>query len=188
MRVAYFRGFQNPESGASWLQESPFARALLAKNPQVSFACPGSGTKPSAESADLYLIDALIENDTDTQALTELEQQLRQIWQANPRAAVVFIYSTTEDWMAEYRGKLPPAVNAQHAIAARYGVAEIDIAPRLANAAISGQWRVDEVLEEGFLLASRGHDFYGRVLADALVPTLDWKTEGEPPPLPAAAP
>lgn len=172
VKVVYYRGLADESPEIDWLKESSFAKALAAHGSKVEITRVSSLADLPAANADIYLIDATIPDSENGPALAALDATLKTLREKNPQVGLVMIYSTTPEWMLQYRKKTPPVIEEERQLASHYDMAEIDMAPQVANGAISGQWRQDEILDEGFTLGDRGYPFYAKVISESLVPAL----------------
>lgn len=194
VKVVYFRGTAGEEKNSRWLEQSPLTKAITDKGAQVKYVYSAAEGKTGseqfasampllAENPDLLIIDSTLPEHADSEALKAMENLIRSAWMKNPKTAIVLVYSPSDELQQAYKNKSIPSIMDEHRLALYYHVAEIEMAPVISAAEISGMWREDEIFDDGFSMASRGYQLYGKTLGEKLAPSLEWTVEGSPPPI-----
>ncbi len=108
-----------------------------------------------------------------------MEGIVRQIWRANPSTDIIFLYTTTRALAPPYdKGELPKAVTYDHAVAAHYGISEINVGKTLVDRLAAGAGTWETLTTDGVHPSDVGYAvcmetikvFLESHLADALAP------------------
>jgi lysophospholipase L1-like esterase len=147
------------------------------------------GAQLLSHRPDLTIVEfAVNDGGTDVQEAADgMEGIVRQALRQNPAMALVFFYTTTARYEQDYyaKGLVPPAVAAHHRVAEHYGILEVHSGPAVHQGIQNGVFTVETFFRDGVHPADIGHAFYGKVLADAIIPMLDLPPPVSKPVLPA---
>lgn len=189
LSIGYFGGLLTAEDGASALSNASWQALTTAwfkdqfpdaSIKEIGAAIDGADSLLGAfrcqtdlirQSPDLVFVEFAV-NDTGGEELRvkrSLEGIVRQIWQANPWAEIVFIYTTTKAQSSAYaNGGVPEAVGYHQAIARHYGIPEIDLGRALAERIDRGDGSWEMLTSDGVHPNDAGCAFYMTLLEDFL--------------------
>ena len=117
-----------------------------AKITEVQASIGGTGSRLGAfrieddlikHKPDLIFVEyAVNDGGDDEKSITRnMEGIVRHIWRNNPRADIVFVYTTTKSLAGAYeQGALPNAIIFDHKIAEFYGIPEVNVGKTLFDA------------------------------------------------------
>ena len=116
-----------------------------------------------AQDPDLIFVEFAVDDrdNSELRVKRSVEGIVRQIWQANPWAEIVFIYTTTKAQSLAYaQGKVPTAVASSQAIARHYDVSEINAGQALSDHIKSGAGTWETLTVDGVHPNDAGYAVY----------------------------
>jgi len=159
LKIGYFGGSITAGAGASnssktswralttaWFRER-FPEATIT---EINAAIGGTGSDLGAfrcdkdlltKDPDLVFVEFAVNDGggEEQRVKRSMEGIVRQIWQSNPNADILFVYTTTKALFQPYaKGELPKAIGYHQAIARHYGIPEINVGRVLAEKINSG--------------------------------------------------
>jgi lysophospholipase L1-like esterase len=184
LTVGYFGGSITEGAGASrpektwralttaWFREQ-FPQARIV---EVNAAIGGTGSHLGAfrcqedllcKKPDLVFLEYAV-NDSggpETTVLRAMEGIVRQIWKANPRADIVFVYTTTKSLADAYeRGETPNAVLWDQRVADRYGIPAVNVGRALWQAIHGGKGTWETLTVDTVHPNDAGYAIYAEVM------------------------
>jgi lysophospholipase L1-like esterase len=195
VRVAYLGGSITEANGwrpltTRWLRDRADGEARVE---ETNAALGGTGSRLGlfrlerdvlSHRPDLVFVEFAVNDIKAGPRIVQaaMEGIVRQVWRANPRADVVFVYAYARELGPDLRaGREPIAIAASETVAERYGVPSIHVArevqERLRDGSVTLQAYVGDSTEDGekAVVLTRdgthptddGHRFYADVVAKA---------------------
>jgi lysophospholipase L1-like esterase len=186
LTVGYFGGSITAGAGASKGDETSW-RALTtkwfrdqfpgARITEINAAIGGTGSELGAfrcrndllsKNPDLVFVEYAVNDGGGQDPLNKrtMEGIVRQIWTANPRADVVFIYTSTKALAPAYdKGETPNAIRLHGAVARHYGIAEVNVGKALWQAIKDGKGTWETLAPDSVHPSDAGYRIYADVVA-----------------------
>jgi lysophospholipase L1-like esterase len=189
LTIGYFGGSITAGAGASKSSETSF-RALTTKSyrdtfpaakiTEVNAAIGGTGSDLGAfrchkdlldRNPDLVFVEFAV-NDSGAKPdriHSTMEGIVRQIWQSNPAADIVFLYTVAKSTGAIYdRGETPPAVIADEEVAEAYRIPSINIGKAIWQQIHDGKQTWATMLPDNTHPNDAGYAIYTKAITDFL--------------------
>lgn len=126
---------------------------------------------------DLVFVEFAV-NDAGRDRTASMERIVRKIWKANPSTDIVFLYTVSENEMADYRsGKLPVAASHHENVAEFYGIPSIRLGTALVRELDSGKtW--GQLIKDGCHPNEAGYALYSEEISESLTAAFGAGTPG----------
>ncbi len=163
-----------------WFREQ-FPEARVG---EVNAAVPGTGSDLGAfrcqrdllsGGPDLVFVEFAVNDGalSEDRCLRGMEGIVRQIWRANPKADIAFVYTTSQHAAQAYgRGEVPPTVARHQRVADHYGIPKINVGRAFWERIQAGEATWEELLPDGAHPSDAGYAIYAeevrRFLAERL--------------------
>jgi acyl-CoA thioesterase-1 len=204
LTIGYFGGSLTHGSGASDVEKTSWRAKVTewfrqkfprAEIKAVNAAIGGTGsdlgvfrlgTDLLESEPDLIFVEFAVNDDGRARGAKEsviphMEGIVRQIWRKNPRADIVFVFTTMQKWEPELvEGQVPPSVEAHGQVAAHYGIPTVDIGAALWETVRTGRNSWEKIAPDKVHPNDAGYAIY----SDAILKFLeaqDWKQTSEAP-------
>ncbi|QDU50227.1 SGNH/GDSL hydrolase family protein [Gimesia panareensis] len=191
VNVAYLGGSITAANGwrvktTKWLQEA-FPKAKIH---EIHAAIGGTGSDLGAfrlkrdvldHHPDLVFVEfAVNDGGRQPEAIWDsMDGIVRQIWKANPKTDICFVYTFRVNYEKDLReGQCPRAASAMELLADHYGIPSINVALKISELEQQGklQFQSDQPLENGLIRFSKdgvhpldkGHEIYTEIIAAAV--------------------
>lgn len=199
LTIGYLGGSLTAGSGASDPEKTSW-RALTiqwfrdkfpeAKIDAVNAAIGGTGSDLGVyrvgmdlleKKPDLVFVEFAVNDDGRAQGdresvLPNMEGIVRQIWRANPKADIVFVFTTMQRWEPYHReAQPPPSVEVHRRVAAHYGIPTVDIGSGIWEAVAGGKHTWEEIMPDKVHPKDLGYEVYSAKMRDFLA-AQDWRT------------
>lgn len=204
--AGYIGGSITVGSGASkyehnyyWVSRMMLSNAIKARGGTLSTDNVGIGGTNSEFGAfrigaqllpkhlDLLVVEFCVNDGGNLKAAESMEGIVRQALRTNPQMGIVFLYTSSGRYEAEYyaKGTLPPAVELHHKVAMHYGITEVNAGPLVHQQVSEEKVTVKECFPDGTHPSDIGHKIYGEALGRTLIAALDLPRPESTPALPA---
>lgn len=200
--IAYFGGSITAGAGASNGEKTSY-RALTttwlkqefpnAKIKAVNAAIGGTGSDLGAfrcqndvlsQKPDLVFVEFAVNDGgaKEIRAKEAMEGIVRQIWKANPKTEIIFIYTTSKALFPPYeKEELPKAVKYHSEVADYYGIPQINVGQALYEKIKQENAQWETYLKDGVHPSDNGYQVYFETIKTFLTPSLQ-STQKEPAP------
>lgn len=189
LSIGYFGGSITLGSGAS--SESNNFRAKTTKwfkdtypesqITEINAAIGGFGSQPNAfrakshllvKNPDLVFVEAAVNdwNANEKEVKDSMEGVVRQIYEHNPKADIVFIYTTRKDAaeVSYANGQMMKTVLWHEEIAKHYGILSVNVGDELFEKVNSGEYPWESLLGDGTHPNDTGYELYTQSLTTFL--------------------
>jgi acyl-CoA thioesterase-1 len=197
LTIGYLGGSLTSGSGASDSEKTSWRAKTTqwfrdkfpeAKIEAVNAAIGGTGSDLGAyrvgmdlleKNPDLVFVEFAVNDDRMAQGnrdsvIPTMEGIVRQIWRVNPKADIVFVFTTMERWESYHReGQPPPSVEAHRRVAAHYGIPTVDIGAAVWEAIAEGRHTWEEIMPDKVHPRDVGYEIYSARMREFLA-AQDW--------------